>query len=132
MEPSKLTKSDLHNIKTEITIHRKLDHPNIIKFHDYIQKDNNVYLVLDFAENGNLYSYLHKRRQNLNADEVFNFFYQTCLAIQYLHQNDVLHRDIKPENLLLDKNHNIRLCDFGWAARKIKEKRFYFLFIFEN
>lgn len=122
MHPSKVTSSDLHNIRTEITIHRKLEHPNIVKFHDYMQKDHNVYLILDYAESGNLYSFLHKRK-SLSPDEVFRFFHQTCLAIHYLHQNDILHRDIKPENLLLDKTHNIKLCDFGWATRRITEKR---------
>ena len=96
MHPDKITNSDLHNIKTEISIHRKLDHPNIIKFYDYIHKDHNVYLILDYAESGNLYSYIHKRK-SLSSEEIFRFFYQATLAIQYLHQNDILHRDIKPE-----------------------------------
>jgi len=130
MHPTKMTSSDLHNIKTEISIHRKLEHPNIVKFYDYIQKDHHVYLVLDYAEGGNLYSYIHKKK-NLSADEIFRFFYQTCLAFQYLHQNDVLHRDLKPENLLLDKDRNIKLCDFGWAARKINEKRLTFCGTYE-
>jgi len=130
MNPAKMTNSDLHNIKTEISIHRKLEHPNIVKFYDYIQKDHYVYLVLDYAECGNLYSYIHKKK-NLSPEEIFRFFYQTCLAFQYLHQNDVLHRDLKPENLLLDKERNVKLCDFGWAARKINEKRLTFCGTYE-
>jgi len=130
MHPSKVTSSDLHNIRTEITIHRKLDHPNIIKFHDYLQKEHNVYLVLDYAENGNLYSFLHKKKK-LSSEEIFRFFHQTTLAIQYLHQNDILHRDIKPENLLLDSSHNIKLCDFGWSTRRITEKRLTFCGTYE-
>jgi len=81
-----------------------------------------MYLILDYAEHGNLYGYMHKKK-NLTDNEVFRFFHQTCLAIQYLHQNDILHRDLKPENLLLDKNFNIKLCDFGWSAQRIHEKR---------
>ena len=103
----------------------KLNHPNIIKFHDYILKEHNVYLVLDYAESGNLYSYIHKRK-SLSTEEIFRFFYQSASAIHYLHQNDILHRDIKPENLLLDKNKNIKLCDFGWSTRRITEKRLAF------
>lgn len=130
MDPAKITSSDLHNIRTEITVHRSLDHPNIIQFHDYIQKDHNVYLVLEYAESGNLYSYIHKRK-SLLPEEIFRFFYQTCLAVQYLHQNDVLHRDLKPENLLLDKHRNLKLCDFGWSARRITEKRLTFCGTYE-
>ncbi len=116
----------MHNLQTEIQIHRQLNHPNIIKFHDYIQEGLNVYLVLDYAQNGTLYTHLHKQKV-LTPNEVFHFFHQTCLAIQYLHQHDILHRDLKPENLLLDKDHNIKLCDFGWAARNINHKRYPFL-----
>lgn len=45
------------------------------------------------------------------------FFYQTVLAVDYLHRLGILHRDIKPENLLLDRDFNIKLCDFGWSCR---------------
>lgn len=51
-------------------------------------------MVLDYAENGNLYSYLRKQRK-LKESEAFVYFYQTMLAIEYLHKNDILHRDIK-------------------------------------
>lgn len=49
---------------------------------------------------------------------------QTCLGIDYLHKKNILHRDLKPENLLMDKEGNIKLCDFGWAAEaNIRESR---------
>jgi len=118
----KASKSDMHNLRTEILVHRELDHPNIIKFHGYLQEEGRVYMLLDYAPKGNLYSYMHKNK-NLPLEHVFKFFYQTCLAINYLHTKDILHRDIKPENLLLDQDLNIKLCDFGWAARSIRDKR---------
>jgi len=119
---SEATKSDLHNLKIEIQIHRELDHPNIIKFHDYFQEGMNVFLLLEYAPNGNLYEYINKKKP-LPPNQIFRFFYQTCKAIQYLHQKDILHRDIKPENLLLDKDLNVKICDFGWAGRSIHERR---------
>lgn len=79
-------------------------------------------MVLDYAESGNLYSYIQKNKKIAETD-VFKFFYQTCLAIDYIHRNDVMHRDIKPENLLLDKKNNIKLCDFGWSTTSITKKR---------
>jgi len=118
----KASKSDMHNLRTEILVHRELDHANIIKFHGYLQEEGRIYMLLDYAPKGNLYSYMHKNK-SLPLDHVFKFFYQTCLAINYLHTKDILHRDIKPENLLLDKDLNIKLCDFGWAARSIQDKR---------
>jgi len=104
-------------------VHRRIDHPNIIKYHGYIQEGPIVYIALDYAEKGNLYSYLHKKKSSLTNQEIFRYFYQTCLAIQQVHRQDVMHRDIKPENLLLDKELNIKLCDFGWSAERIRDKR---------
>jgi len=119
---SNASKSDMHNLQTEITIHRELNHQNIVKFHDYIQEDISAYLLLEYAPNGNLYNYMHKEKL-LPLAVVFKFFHQTCLAVNYLHKNNILHRDLKPENLLLDKNLNVKLCDFGWSARNIKDRR---------
>jgi serine/threonine protein kinase len=122
IHPSKVSKADIDNLKMEIQIHKELDHPHIIKFHGYMHEGNMVYLILDYASNGNLYTYLHKKK-SLPEKEVFKFFFQTCLAISYLHYNDILHRDIKPENMLLDKDFNIKVCDFGWSAYQLDEGR---------
>ena len=103
-------------------LHKKLDHENIIKFHDYFVFEENVYIILDYAENGNLYSYIQKKKVLLES-EIYKFFVQTCQALEYLHKNNIMHRDIKPENLLIDKNYNIKLCDFGWSAQNINDKR---------
>jgi serine/threonine protein kinase len=123
LENSKNKASDLHNLRTEVIVHKKTDHPNIIRYHGYMQEGTCVYMALDYAEKGNLYSYIHKKKTPLTPQEIFRFFYQSCLAIQHVHEHDVMHRDIKPENLLLDKDLNIKLCDFGWAAERIHDKR---------
>jgi len=123
LESSKNRASDLHNLRTEVIVHRKTDHPNIIRYHGYMQEGSCVYIALDYAEKGNLYSYIHKKKTPLTPQEIFRYFYQTCVAIQHVHEHDVMHRDIKPENLLLDKDLNIKLCDFGWSAERIHDKR---------
>jgi len=64
-----------------------------------------------------------QKKKSLSEQEVFKFFYQACQAIQHLHKSDVIHRDIKPENLLLDKQFNLKLCDFGWSTFHIHTKR---------
>ena len=123
INPRKVSSSDIENLKVEINVHRRLNHENIIKFHDYIHAEPYVYIILDYAENGNLYTYLN-RKKALTNPEIFKFFYQSCMAIDYLHKNNVMHRDIKPENILLDKNFNIKVCDLGWAAHNIHDKRY--------
>lgn len=75
-------------------------------------------MVLEYVENGNLFSHIQKNPP-MSEQEACKYFAQTCLALQYMHCNNIFHRDIKPENLLLDEQMNIKLCDFGWCAENI-------------
>lgn len=74
-----------------------------------------VYLLLEYAANGSLFFYIHSIN-GLPEMLALRFFYQTALAVQYLHDNKLIHRDIKPENILLDEHFNVKLCDFGWSC----------------
>ena len=76
-------------------------HPHITKLYHYFEDKENVYLILEFASNGNLFNYLRKKKK-FQENEAFVYFFQTCLGIDYLHKKDIIHRDLKPENLLLD------------------------------
>ncbi|CAD8155950.1 unnamed protein product [Paramecium pentaurelia] len=105
----------IENLKREIRIQKKLQHPHVIQLFEFFEDDQNVYLILEYAENGSLFGYLRKRKI-LNENESFVYFFQTCLGIDYLHKKQIIHRDLKPENLLLDKDGNIKICDFGWSA----------------
>lgn len=74
-----------------------------------------VYLLLEYAANGCLFFYIHSQ-DGLPEHLALRFFYQTALAVQYLHKNKLIHRDIKPENILLDSEFTVKLCDFGWSC----------------
>jgi serine/threonine protein kinase len=112
-----VSKSDMVNIEREITFHQKIDHPNIIRFYDYQKNDEQkkVLIALEYAENGDLFNYLNKKGA-LEEKIASKFFVQTALALNYIHQFKMIHRDVKPENILLDKQLNAKLCDFGWSA----------------
>lgn len=74
-----------------------------------------MYLLLEYAANGALFFYIHSA-EGIPENLALRFFYQTALAVQYLHRNQCIHRDIKPENILLDDKMNVKLCDFGWSC----------------
>ncbi|CAD8065696.1 unnamed protein product [Paramecium sonneborni] len=116
------TPYEQEGVEREIKVHLKCRHPNIVNLYDSFIEHGNVYMVLEYAENGNLYNYV-QRRKRLEEKEACKYFIQTCRALQYLHEMNVFHRDIKPENLLLDNNNDIKLCDFGWCAENIHLKR---------
>ena len=118
----KKVSSYINQIKREVQIHLQLQHPHIIEIIDYYEDVDNIYLIMKLAKNGNLFNYLQKKRI-LQENEAFIYFYQTLLAIDYLHKKSVTHRDLKPENLLLDENANICVCDFGWSINGNESKK---------
>lgn len=84
----------VQNIKREIQIQRRLDHPHIIKLYRFFEDKEYAYLVLEYASKGNLAAYL-KTRRTLPENQAFIFFIQMCLGIDYLHKLNILHRDLK-------------------------------------
>ena len=99
----------------EINIQMKLSHPNIIRLYSYNETQKDFSLLMEYLDNGTLFTYIRKNKQ-LSEDTAFNFFIQVANAIYFLHENNFVHRDIKPENILLDKDNNVKLCDFGWCV----------------
>ena len=74
-----------------------------------------VYILLEFAQNGCLFFYIHAK-DGLPEDLALRFFMQTADAVKYLHDHKIIHRDLKPENILLDNEFRAKLCDFGWSC----------------
>lgn len=112
---SKLSRSDCQNLKSEIKLHKTLNNPYIIKFHDALQIKNMVYFLLEYANNGCLFFYINPR-SGMTEKIALRMFYQICKGIEYLHSQNLIHRDIKPENILIDENFNVKICDFGWSC----------------
>ena len=76
--------------------------------------DGFAYLLLEYAENGNLFTYLNKHE--IDNETLCRIFVEVCLAVEFMHNNGYIHRDIKPENILLTANLSVLLADFGWCS----------------
>ena len=84
------------------------------EFHrDFFYGDaKRVYLILEFASQGELYKILQKAGK-FSEDVTAKYIDEMSAALEYLHRKHVIHRDIKPENLLLDSQGELKIADFG-------------------
>ena len=98
----------------EIQVMKQLDHPNVVRMHEAIETSSRIYLILDLADNGDLLEYI-RTNGALKEDKAGKFFKQLLDAVDYIHNHGIVHRDLKCENLLLNRDEQIFLSDFGFA-----------------
>ena len=89
-------------------------HPFIIRMWGTFQDAQQIFMIMDYIEGGELFSLLRKSQRFPNPVAKF-YAAEVCLALEYLHSKDIIYRDLKPENILLDKNGHIKITDFGFA-----------------
>ncbi|KAF8401783.1 hypothetical protein HHK36_012729 [Tetracentron sinense] len=99
----------------EVSVMRRLQHPNIIRIHEVMATKTKIFLVMEYARGGELSSKISRRRR-LSEPIARRYFQQLVVALHFCHKNGVAHRDIKPHNLLLDEEGNLKVSDFGLSA----------------
>ena len=111
------TEEEENLIRRELEVHQNLAHKNILKLLSWFHDEKCIYLVLEYAPGGSLYSRL-KRQPKGRFDErtVAQYVAQIAEALRYMHSKNIIHRDIKPENILLGLHHEIKLADFGYSV----------------
>eukprot|EP00076_Gallus_gallus_P029467 XP_015153558.1 serine/threonine-protein kinase SIK2 isoform X1 [Gallus gallus] len=114
IDKSQLDAVNLEKIYREVQIMKMLDHPHIIKLYQVMETKSMLYLVTEFAKNGEIFDYLASHGR-LSESEARRKFWQILSAVEYCHNRKVVHRDLKAENLLLDNNMNIKIADFGFG-----------------
>lgn len=105
-------------IEKEIEIFSQLKHENIISFKESWCQDKNISIIMEYAEKGDLNSYIKSRRGKLiHESEIKSLFRQIVEGIKYLHNLNIIHRDIKSLNIFLTSKNEIKLGDFGLSKR---------------
>ena len=105
--------------ENEIKILSNLSHPNLIKcFYSYYDSEN-IYIIMDFCEFGDLFSLLQsvkKKKVFVNEDIIWNIAIQALMGLSYLHSKKIIHRDIKLLNLFMTKDKKIKIGDMGMST----------------
>ena len=109
----------------ETNLMKQLNHPNITKILELFETEDYIFIIMEYINGGNLFSFIKKRRKLSEKTAKF-LFKQIIEGIKHIHSKNIVHRDIKLENILIDLKNNIKICDFGIGKilKKKKEKLF--------
>src|SRR5215470_14958208 len=110
-----LTGQEAAHFSQEAETIAKLMHPSIVRILDYDVQDGVPFLVMDYAPNGSLRR-RHPKGSVLPLPQIVSYVKQVAAALQYAHERKFIHRDVKPENMLLGRQQEVLLSDFGLAA----------------
>ena len=113
-----LSLKELHSLIREIQLLSQLDHPNIIKYYETYDDENEFHIIMNHCTGGELFDKLQNEGP-LPEHECAAITYQILHAISHCHSRGIVHRDIKAENILFnDKAHNkINIIDFGLSKK---------------
>ncbi len=89
-----------------------LRHDNIIKVFDVVEENNKHYMIMEFIE-GKTLDKIISDNKILPILEAINIISEICLALDYIHSNNIIHRDIKPSNIIVNSERRVKLMDFG-------------------
>ncbi|EAX98036.1 CAMK family protein kinase [Trichomonas vaginalis G3] len=111
----------ISNLEGEIRIMQKIDHPSIIKLLDVIYDQDEVTLVIEYGENGDLVKYLNEKGV-IDLNTTLSIMRDIFDAIAYLHARNIAHRDIKLENIVITAEGKPKLIDLGLSKEYINNE----------
>ncbi len=110
-----LSEEEVEQFRNEARTIINIEHPNIVRVFDFGIEGSIPFIVMSYAPNGSLRK-RYPARTRLPLPVVITYIRQLASALQYVHDRKIVHRDIKPENMLLGRNDEVLLTDFGIAA----------------
>mmetsp|Transcript_19289 Transcript_19289/g.23725 ORF Transcript_19289/g.23725 Transcript_19289/m.23725 type:complete len:666 (+) Transcript_19289:144-2141(+) len=113
-----IKRNQVEHTRTERNVLGYVNHPFIVGLKMAFQSKNKLYFVLDYCAGGELFFHLSKVGRFPEPRAAF-YAAEIVLALEYIHQLDIVYRDLKPENVLLDARGHVRLTDFGLSKEGI-------------
>jgi serine/threonine protein kinase len=108
----------LRDLVSEVQKARMLSHPNIVRIHDFVKSaDEPPFITMEFVDGSDLNS-LRSQQPNgyFTWERLEGLAGQLCESLEYAHQQQIIHRDLKPANMMITRDGNLKLADFGIAA----------------
>jgi len=116
-----IARNEVEHTKSEKSILMKLEHPFLVKLHYSFQTADKLYFIMDYINGGELFFHLQKEKK-FSEERVQYYAAEIVSGLEYLHTAGVIYRDLKPENLLLTRDGNIVMTDFGLSKEGLHDK----------
>jgi eukaryotic-like serine/threonine-protein kinase len=108
-------------LRREASVLAELTHPNVVLFLDFQELEARPYVVLEYVEGETVRSLIRKTLR-MEVELAVAIGIELLRALEYVHMQGYAHRDVKPDNILVSKNGNVKLADFGLAGRLFGQK----------
>ena len=112
-------RSRRRKLMNEVRIFHNLNHRNILKFQNWYETRNHLWIIFEYCPGSDLYTIIDADKK-LPEDCVRKFGYELIEGLSYLHANGIIYSDLKPSNILLNEYNNLKLSDFG-LSKKISD-----------
>ncbi len=114
---AQLTKNESlrQRFQNEAVLMAKLQHPNIVGLIDFFEQEGNLFLVMEYVDGIGLDEFIKNLQSPVSIERAKKIMLQVLVGFAYAHSNGIIHRDVKPSNILITKNDEIKILDFGIA-----------------
>lgn len=109
-------RSRRRKLMNEVRIVHDLQHKNVLKFHNWYETRNHLWIIFEYCAGGDLYSIIEQDKR-LPEETVRKFAFELVEGLSYLHANGILFCDLKPSNVLLNEYGVLKFADFGLSKK---------------